>query len=305
MKRHCSSCGQTLAPNANFCRACGTKYSPPATPTTTPTTPDELQGRNRTAIAAIAILIVGAGVAAAILLAGGGGSPTTTVIQSATGGRADAATGGVDTIESEEAADSTSANPITAGRYVQAGSFQTAAHAEIERSRLAKQGVDAAVVSADDAQQLYPGFQVLIVGPVDSHAEEVATLQALHRNGVPSAFAQELTPAEGDVDPGSMAGSWSGELELTSAEHPDRDGALPVTLTVAEGGATGTIDFRGNSCHTNLSLASSGGPVVSYVEGPPCAEVKSVQTRLTGNGMMVTLLSPGTGTFARGTLNGG
>ena len=269
MKPRCPQCGRALAANANFCRSCGSQYSP---------TP----GGNRVAVSVAAlILVIGGGAAVAILLAGGGRSTTATT--RVTPGSAIAA------------------EPIDAGRYVQAGTFQTIAHAGIERRRLLTAGVDAKVVPAGDARQLYPGFQVLVVGPIESPAEEVTTLRRLHRNGVPSAFARRLTPAGEDTDPGSIAGGWAGTLEQTSPEH---NGTLPATMTIADGGSRGVLTVKSTGCRARLSLAPGGGPALSYVEEPSCGGVETVWVRRSSEGLMVTLLSPRTNSFALGTLAG-
>jgi hypothetical protein len=232
------------------------------------------------------VLAIGAGAAAAILLRAGGGPSTTTVAQSTT---TPGATSANDSIE--------------AGRYVQAGSFQTAAHAKAEQRRLAGYGIDVEVVSSDDAEELYPGFQVLLGGPLRSPSTEATMLRELHRDGVPSAFARELTPASETGGPEAIAGRWAGKVERTSTEHPSLDGALPTTLIVTSNGTVGSLDFSTLGCHASLSLTSTASHILSYSQEPACVGAGALRVRPTGDGLMLTLLSTGTDAFALGTLS--
>ncbi len=287
----CSNCGQPLAKGASFCRACGARHAAPAPPPRAaepPVTGDPAPvreadpPRHRGAIVAVAaILAIGAGAAVAILLAAGGGSSTTTVVRGA-GAPAD--------------------RSVRAGRYLQAGSFQTVSHAQAERRRLAAHGIEVEVVPSDGAKELYPGFQVLLGGPFRSRSTEAAMLTSLHRDGVPSAFARNLTPAPA-AEPEAAAGRWTGRLERTSTEHPNLDGLLPATLVVASSGAAGSLEFPTLRCHVSLSLASTGGHTFSYSGEPACAGTGPLVIRPFGNELMLTLLSPDTDSFTLGTLS--
>ncbi len=271
----CPDCGQPLANGASFCRACGGRYAAPR--------------RNLIAIfVSAAILAIGAGAAVGILLTAGGSSSSTTVVRGATAPDGPGASGSLE-----------------AGHYVQAGSFQTASHAEAERRRLAGHGVEVEVVSSDDAKELYPGFQVLLGGPFRSRAAEAAMLTSLHRDGVPSAFARDLTPAPETAGPEAAAGRWAGKLERTSAEHPNLDGFLPATLIIASNGTAGSLDFPTLRCHAGLSLASTASHTLSYSEEPACAGTGPLQVRPFGDELMLTLLSPATDAFALGILSRG
>lgn len=294
----CSHCGQVLAKGASFCRACGARYAAPA-PAPQVTEPQPAAhsvprpqrahcGTGARSWWPSPILAIGSGAAVALLLATGGSTSSSTVVQRTTVPGA------------AEAADAT--DSIGAGRYVQAGSFQTTAHAEAERRRLAGHGIDVGVVSSNGAQELYPGFQVLLGGPLHSAAEEATMLRSLHRNGVPSAFARELTPAVETGGPEAIAGRWTGEVERTSSEHPNLNGVLPTTLTVAPNGTVGSLDFSTMGCHATLSLVSAASHTLSYDQEPPCAGSGTLQVRLAGGELMLTLLSPATDSFALGTL---
>jgi|GEM_PF-4820661 len=319
MKRRCPNCGEALAKGANFCRTCGARYAASAPPLETPqprvaerSAPASDAGtpeprRARTAIAAsAAILAIGAGAAIAILLGtGGGDSSTTTVVQdvaptttTTTVVHDVAPTTTVQVETTPEAGDS-----IEAGRYIQAGSFQIAANAQDERQRLAGHGIEVEVVTSDGAQELYPGFYVLLGGPLQSHAGEARMLQGLHQNGVPSAFARDLTPAAGIGEP--VAGRWTGKVERTSSEHPRLNAVLPVTLALAPDEAVGSLDFSTIPCHADLSLTSKTSYVLTYSQEPACAGVGMLRIRSLGDELMLTLQSPHTDAFALGTLDRG
>jgi hypothetical protein len=245
--------------------------------------------RNRGAIAAaVAVLAIGAGAAVAILLAAGGSSSSTTVIRRV-----------------QTSAGEAGGSPVPAGHYVQAGSFQTVSHAEIEQRRLAAQGIDVEVVPSDGAQELYPGFQVLLGGPFGSQAAEAAMLKGLRRDGVPSAFARDLTPAGAAGEPAGVAGRWNGDLEGTSQDNPNLAGLLPVTLTFASNGTAGSLDLASLRCHVSLSLASTDAHTFSYSGEPACAGTGPLVVRPFGDELMITMLSPDTNSFALGTLRRG
>jgi hypothetical protein len=302
MKRRCPNCSEVLAPNANFCRACGARYaaakSPPAQPVAAYSGPEPTSRRSPVAIVIGAvILVVGVAVAVAVLLGSGDDSSTTTVVRQA---EAPAGEGVADT-----EANTGSTGPLASGRYVQAGSFQTSVHAEEERRRLAAQGVDVEVVPSDLAEELYPGFQVLLGGPIRSRATERTLLQGLHRNGVPSAFARELTPATSGGGAPAAAGNWSGQLERTSSEDPKLSGPLPANLTLSPDGTAGSLDLASIGCRASLTLVSEANQVLDYSQEPACAGAGTVRVRPLTDELMLTLLSPSTDTFSLGTLNRG
>jgi hypothetical protein len=235
----------------------------------------------------VVILVIGAGAAAAILLGSSNGSSSTTTVVRDAAAATPSSTGAGGSIE--------------AGRYIQAGSFQTTTHAEVERRRLAGHGLHVEVLSSDGAEELYPGFQVLLGGPLRSRAAEARMLQGLHRNGVPSAFARELTPAQAA---GPATGRWTGEVERTSAEHPNLDGTLSVALALTSDGTVGSLDFSTTSCQASLSLTSTSN-VLTYRQEPRCAGAETLYARVLGDEVMLTLLSPDTDSFALGTLRRG
>jgi hypothetical protein len=264
--RICQSCGHSLAGGAAFCRDCGARYeeppteqmatpSPPAAPSANGGAARGSRGPSGAVVfLALAIVLAAGGIGAALLLSDSGGpSPTTTVVPR--GGTAGEPEGG-------DGAEASVMGSIEAGRYVQAGSFKFAADAERERRRLVTAGIDVEVVPSEEAQELYPGFQVLLGGPLNSGSEEEVLLKSLHRNGVPSAFARPLTPASSR---GKLRdGTWTGRLEESSSSHPKLDRSLPVTLVTSEGGKEGILIFLDIDCVAELQAEPSPGPTLRF-----------------------------------------
>ena len=225
--RVCRRCGHSLPESASFCRNCGARYEkPPATqsavarPAPPPLAPtgdgDHVPARRRPSgplvFLAVAIMLTVAGIAAALLLSGSGASSTTTVL---TSGGGSSRSGG------SSPTGITPAGSIEAGRYVQAGTFKFAADAEKERRRLADAGIDVEVVPSEEAQELYPGFQVLLGGPLRTGSAERSLLKKLHHDGVPSAFARPLTPARAAPPYSKLArGTWKGKLKRAAPAAP-------------------------------------------------------------------------------------
>jgi hypothetical protein len=195
------------------------------------------------------------------------------------------------------------AEAIEAGRYVQAGSFKTVAHAEEERERLAAAGIGVDVVSSDGAAEFYPGFQVLLAGPVTKPSQEQSVVEALRHNGVPSAFARNLTPAPRATGASEAAGRWTGTLERSSGEHPHLDGSLHVVLEIAPDGETGTLEEGG--CTENLTLSESGPATFSYAQTNPCVSGGELFVRPTPGQLMVSLLPLDSDALTLGSLSPG
>jgi hypothetical protein len=296
-KRRCGSCGQPLAARASFCRSCGSRYEEPAAPRQPAmaptqqlpepalpeaTAPRPHQPASRPLRAALwvggAIVLAGAGVAAAILLSSGGDTASTTVI-SRQGGSA--ASGAAVTL-------SPPAGSIDAGRYVQAGSFKFQDDAEAERERLAAAGIAVEVLPSEQAQQLYPGFQVLLGGPFTSGAAETQMLRQLHRSGVPSAFGRELTPAQRITNLAVISGDWTGSLDRSSSSRPGLEATLPATLALSDDGRRGDLQIGG--CSVELTLAPSTTAALTYREHSGCDSEGDWQLRPSGDQLMLAQL---------------
>lgn len=304
-ERRCGRCGQPLAPGASFCRSCGARYEEPAAaPPPQPSPPPEAAVAatvprprpQRSLRAALwlggAIVLAGAGVAVAILLSAGGGSASTTVIsRQSQGGTAS---------ETEPVTLSAPSGTLEAGRYIQAGSFKFSEDAEAERERLAAAGIAVEVVPSDLAQELYPGFQVLLGGPFSSAAAETQELRQLHRHGVPSAFGRTLRPAQELSSPATVAGAWTGSLERSSSSRPGLDGSLPTSLTLLAGGRRGNLSF--GDCSAKLTLAPSTTTVLIYREQSGCDEGGDWQLRLSGEELLLAQLPSDSDLLVLGTL---
>lgn len=304
--RVCPQCGNPLAASAAFCRSCGARYedppteqAPPPLPGPLPVAPagdDEPVAGNRRPSGAIvfltaAIVLAAAGIAAALAL-GGGGSSTTTVVRAGAG---DSGTG--------TGAASAPVGSIEAGRYMQAGSFKFRDDAEKERRRLAADGIDVQVVPSEEAQELYPGFQVLLGGPLRSGSEEAVLLRKLHDDGVPSAFARHLTPALAAPAYGELARrTWTGRLEESSTSRPRLDRSLPVTLAMSANGREGTLEFLDLNCVAELVAEPSPGPSLRFGRNAGCF-AGSWRLRLSGRELVLTFLPQGSDAIVLGELH--
>jgi len=303
--RICQSCGHSLAQGAAFCRDCGARHEEPAAEQTASPSPPDAPGagsgaaRGRRApsgsfvFLAVAIVLAAGGIATALLLSGNDGSTTTTIATTQSGGTAGEIEGG-------SAAEAPAPGSIEAGRYVQAGSFKLAADAEEERRRLAAAGVDVEVEPSEEAEELYPGFEVLLGGPLRSGSEETLLLKELHRNGVPSAFARPLTPAPLHGRLGD--GTWTGKLEESSSSHPKIDRTLPVTFVTSEGGKQGTLIFRDINCVAELQAEPAAGPSLRFGRESGCFEGRW-RVRPVGGKLMLTLLPPDSDVIVLGELH--
>lgn len=313
--KRCGSCGSALAPDASFCRYCGTRYEAP------PRGPDSAHhdrgGSHRTALwAGVAIVMLGAGAALAILLAGGSSDAGTTVVVSKNGTTSvvtgAAAGSGNETERSRSTAEAGAAakpvaaaapEAVAAGHYVQAGTFRTVEHAEIERERLAAGGVEVTVIPSNGAAEFYPNLQVLVAGPIANAAEERSLIAALRHDGVPDAFGRDLSPAPRLSGPSDAAGRWGGTLDRTSGEHPDLEATLPVTVEIESDGRTGRLVQGG--CTGDLTLSEAGPTSLTYKQEPPCVSGGLVGIRPSQGELMVELAPLGSDVLALGTLSPG
>jgi hypothetical protein len=305
--RNCTNCGQALAAGAAFCRSCGARYEAPgpdraATAPRPPAPPNDPR-RSRAAIwVAAVIVVVGAGAALAILLASGGGSASTTVLVS----NGTTTTVEMTTTETTATVDEESAtDAVEGGRYVQAGSFKTLAHAEAERERLAEAGIDVIVVSSEDVEEFYAGFYVLLGGPLAMSSEETSMVKALKGSGVPSAFAREVTPALEIGDPADLAGYWRGALDRSSAERPGLNRSLPVTLEMDSDGVTGTLEFETDGCQDELTLSETTDTTFTYALTELCAGRGDLLVRPSEGQLMLSLFPLDTDVLILGRLSPG
>jgi hypothetical protein len=195
-----------------------------------------------------------------------------------------------------------SESTIEAGRYIQAGSFRTSAGGETERRRLAGDGVDVSVFESDEAQELYPGFQVLLAGPVYSSGNERSLLRELHENGVPSAFSRDLSPARTLQSPAAVLGEWVGTVERTGSSQPGLNGTLPVTLRAVEGGVIAELEFSDPRCEAELTIDGRTSFSFSYGQSRNCVGGGSWRLRPNGDELAAVLFPPDTDTIVLGTL---
>lgn len=324
----CSECGSPLPVAAGFCRSCGARADAdadaeavapePATLADPPAAAPAPEGRPRRrrwrplALACLGVALVGAGVVTAVLLGGGDGrsnSSTATVTSHAATVPAapDAAatsTGTTSSAPPSTAPSSPAVGSIGAGVYVQAGSFRTTAGAEAERLRLEASGIRVSVVDSDQAEELYPGFQVLLGGPFVGATERRSMVKRLHRNGVPSAFARPLSPAVAIAGPDDAAGTWTGRLELSGFARPNQDGRLQVTLSVDQDGRQASLEIPDRNCSVGLSLLAASELSLSFSQDRNCLGAGDVVMRPEGEAISITLLPQGAEAIVVGRLVG-
>jgi hypothetical protein len=247
----------------------------------------------------VAVVLAGAAVAAAITLSSGGSTSTTVITAAAPATEGETES---DPVPPEESEVATASGLFEAGRYVQAGSFKFAADAEAEQQRLAVAGVDVSVVNSEEAEELYPGFQVLLGGPFRSGSEAATQLEQLHRNGVPSAFARPLTPAPSMPDYSEIGRTWTGTLEESSTSHPKLDRALPVTLTMEADGRTGTLVFLDINCVVELTSQPPTEVSLKFAQGSNCLAPGDWWVRPSKGELSMSLLPHGSDVIVLGKL---
>jgi hypothetical protein len=292
--RVCGQCGHQLAAGAVFCRSCGARYEEPAPPAQASPSPPA-QGRRRISGALLflvfAVVVTAAGLAVVLLLDRDDSSSTVTVAVSKEASTAEEGTASEPAVVEGPAVVVPASSPgsIEPGRYVQAGTFKFIADAESERERLAADGIRVDVVRSEEAQELYPGFQVLLGGPVRSAAAENSLLRKLRHSGVPSAFARPLTPAQGASPSELGGGTWTGELEESSTTKPILDRGLPVTFVVSADGQEGRLTFADPRCVAELEAEPSTGPSLRFGRSSGCF-AGTWRVRPTEDGLMLSLL---------------
>lgn len=306
---NCRACGRALAPSAAFCRSCGVPVRPEPPPADG--VPEEKRGKTLRVVllAALAAVLVGLSVGAAVMLFGERGSeadnsaattqatvPSTESPPTQTGAATSSSPG-------PEAPEQRAVGAVEAGRYVQAGSFRTVAGVEAEQRRLANAGVYVSVVDSDGAQDLLPGFQVLLGGPFSTSAQESRMLERVREEGVPSAFARDLTPARAISGPSEAAGEWVGDLERTGTVRSGLNGNLRATLDAAPDGVTASLVFDDLGCEAVLSIVEVTEFTLAYEQrGPSCVGEGRWSLRPSGSEISATLLPPNTDVVVVGTL---
>jgi hypothetical protein len=154
---------------------------------------------------------------------------------------------------------------LTAGRYIQAGSFRSPEGAGQEVERLREYEVDAVSLPAAWANELLPGFHVLLVGPLSAGSEEDLALRRLARAGV-SGWGRYLTPTTALSGPEAVAGTWAGDVEQSSLRGPRRRTTYRIEIAIDADGGGGTIEYPERRCSGELSLIEDAGYSLAYEE---------------------------------------
>lgn len=299
----CAACGRPLAPGAKFCRGCGTPVLVEE--------PKRPRRRARVlAFVCLAVALGGAVAATVLVLTGGGGSESSGLVATDTGASSiatvpettEATTSTGNASSPTTVAPTQAVGTIEAGSYIQAGSFRTVAGAEAEQQRLEAAGIDVYLADSDQAEELYPGFQVLLAGPLGSGAEGKSMLKRLHGNGVPSAFVRPLSPARAISGPEAAAGSWSGTLEVSGLGRPRQEGPLEARLSMDTDGHSGQLEFTERNCVVDLSLLAATDVTVSYAQDHGCVGAGDWAVRPEGEAVALTLLPPNSEAIVLGRL---
>lgn len=263
-------------------------------------------------VAALALIAAGVGVAT---LATGDAKPGVSVSTQTVGQTTTIVRGTTETVTTGDGPGTTPASTgsettltptFTAGRYVQLGSFRTGARASAEASTLQARGVDATVLASDDAQELLPWFQVVVAGPVTSTAEAQATIRAARAAGVPDAFRRPLTPEVSAADPTLLAGTHRGRMRQTSAGDTVADKRVPVTMTFAEDGQTGTVVYDDPACSGSLTLDTADGAALTYretIDSGSCTQGGAWRIKRASSGLAATWRRAGRLYFVSGRLS--
>lgn len=293
----CPTCGAAAVPNAVFCRSCGERLAaeppppaaeqlPPPLPPPRPNEPRRAGSGRRAAGAVLACLLLGAAVAGGAYLLtkddDGAGKPAGSPFEEPFSDLgADAKAGSATVRENAKPQNTESTEPedvpivepedaggfsqLIAGRYVQAGSFLSPAGAEREVDRLVGEGIDVEAVPADEADELLPGLQVLLAGPLAGDEEEERVLEQLEDAGV-SGFGRDLTPSRTLSGPGSIAGEWEGSFEETHLRGSRRSKTYDVVFSIDSDGETGSVDYPDQECGGTLELLEGGDYSSAYRE---------------------------------------
>lgn len=306
----CPSCGAPAAPDAVFCRACGERLPgaspdhrplppPPAAPTAgrldlpppTPPRPEPPRGGGpgRVIAAVLACLALGAAVAggAYLLIREDSSSDEAVALPVVPAGDLLDDTGTDPSTEpppepqpepadeqapTTEPEEPTQLSELTPGRYVQAGSFRTPDGAQEEVERLVGEGVAAYAIAAAEANELLPGFHVLLVGPLSGSREERLAIRELEQAQV-SGLGRSLTPSASLAGPEAAAGTWEGSFEQSHLRGSRGPSTYGIEIEIAADGESGTVEYPGRDCQGSLTLIEDSEYSLAYaesIESGPC-----------------------------------
>lgn len=204
-----------------------------------------------------------------------------------------------------EAQKSAALSALAPGRYVQSGSFRSAEGAEREVNRLQGDGIDVFSMPAALANELLPGFHVLLVGPLSGRGEERRVIRQLGRASV-SGLVRDLTPSAALPGPAASAGSWSGAVEQSFLRGPRRRTTYRIEIAIDADGERGAIEYPERGCRGSLSLIEDARYSLAYLESilsGPCPAGGVWHLRRTDAGLTAVRLHDDREVMVEGTLS--
>jgi len=201
---------------------------------------------------------------------------------------------------------SLASSELVTGRYVQSGSFRTVEAAEEEVARLRARGIDVFAVPAGWANELLPGFQVLLVGPLAGGAGEETRVERALAEAKVSGFGRDLTSSIALAGAPSLAGSWSGEVEESSLGGSPQRTRYEIEVSIAADGETGTIDYPEEGCGGTLTLLDDEEFSIAYaerIEYGSCIDGGVWHLRLSAEGLDAVWLHDSRELVVEGTLS--
>jgi hypothetical protein len=158
-----------------------------------------------------------------------------------------------------------SAGDFTPGSYVRLASMRRRAAAEHLAGLLSDRGVPARVINSDEVEELFPGFAVVVSGPVRSKARARTLIRRAKGLEITDAVQVPLSPASGGpIDVSGLNGAWRGTLSQAGAARAEDNRQLATAITFAAGGRRARIRYPGVPCSGDLSFVRTDGAIAVY-----------------------------------------
>ncbi len=188
--------------------------------------------------------------------------------------------------------------PLTArfagGRWVQLATFRGPQHAHALAARLRAHGIRAQTIASSDIAELYPGWQVVAVGPLPSAVAQRRTIQRARRAGTGGGLARTYTPATVRATPATLAGDYRGMLTRTDPRAPSARRRVPAHLVLHADGS-GAVRFGRRGCLGRLLAAKAVHAIVvwrDHTKTPGCPSHAEWVTKLYGGKLVILWRQP-------------